>query len=64
MTLPKALTTILLVLFVFVTSCTPSNELPSDEMIDVGTHGLYIHCLGRGRPTIVIDTGVGEPYES
>ena len=64
MTLPKAMTTILTVLLVFVTSCTPSNELPLDEMVDVGTHSLYIHCLGRGRPTIVIDTGLGESYES
>jgi len=64
MTLPKAMTTILTVMLVFVTSCTPSNELPLDEMVDVGTHSLYIHCLGRGRPTIVIDTGLGESYES
>jgi pimeloyl-ACP methyl ester carboxylesterase len=64
MTLPKAMTTILTVLLVFVTSCTPSNELPLDEMVDVGTHSLYIHCPGRGRPTIVIDTGLGESYES
>jgi pimeloyl-ACP methyl ester carboxylesterase len=31
---------------------------------DKTTHSLYVHCLGTGRPTIVIDTGVGETYES
>lgn len=64
MTIPKRLTPIVLVLLVFVASCTPSNEPPLDEMVDVGTHSLYIHCLGSGRPTIVIDTGIGETYET
>lgn len=43
---------------------TPTPEAPLDELVDVGTHRLYIHCTGTGGPTIVIDTGVGENYES
>jgi pimeloyl-ACP methyl ester carboxylesterase len=58
------LTAMVLVMIVFIVSCTPSNEPPLDEMVDVGTHNLYIHCLGTGRPTVVIDTGLGESYES
>lgn len=64
MTRSKVLTTVLTTLLLFVISCAPSNELPLDELVDVGTHSIYIHCLGTGRPTIVIDTGMGETYES
>ena len=51
-------------LLVFVASCNPSNDPSLDQLVEVGTHRLYIHCVGSGRPTIVIDTGVGERYES
>ncbi|MGB3699862.1 MAG: alpha/beta hydrolase [Anaerolineales bacterium] len=44
--------------------CTPRPESPRDELVDIGTHRLYIHCTGTGRPTVVIDTGLGESYES
>lgn len=50
--------------FVFIASCTPSSEAPRDELVDIGTHRLFIHCLGIGRPTIVIDSGLGENYKS
>ncbi len=52
------------VLLVFMASCNPSNDPALDQLVGVGTHHLYIHCLGSGRPTIVIDTGMGERYES
>jgi pimeloyl-ACP methyl ester carboxylesterase len=58
------LTPTVLLFLVLVASCKPSQEPSLDKLIDVGTHSLYIHCLGTGRPTIVIDTGVGERYES
>lgn len=64
MTISKRLIHILSLLIAVVASCTPPNEPPLDEMVDIGTHSLYVHCLGTGRPTIVIDTGVGETYES
>jgi pimeloyl-ACP methyl ester carboxylesterase len=34
-----------------------------DEMVSVGTHRLHIHCMGEGRPTVVIDTGAGDTSE-
>jgi pimeloyl-ACP methyl ester carboxylesterase len=64
MKMHKRLTAIVSVLFVFLASCTPQSEAPRDELVDIGTHRLYIHCTGTGRPTIIIDTGVGENYES
>lgn len=51
------------ILSVFVASYVPLNEPARDQLVEVGTHRLYIHCLGTGRPTAVIDTGVGERYE-
>ncbi len=60
----KRLTAIVSALLVFMASCTPVYEAPRDELVDVGTHRLYIHCVGAGRPTVVIDTGVGETYTS
>ena len=60
----KRLTAIVSVLLVFIASCTPLPEAPLDELVDVGKHRLYIHCTGTGRPTIVVDTGIGETYES
>jgi pimeloyl-ACP methyl ester carboxylesterase len=28
-------------------------------MIDVGGHRLHLHCLGEGRPTVILDAGAG-----
>ena len=61
---PRTLTALILILLVFVASCTPSIDSPLDEMVDIGKHSLYIHCLGTGRPTVVIDTGVGERHDT
>ena len=34
-----------------------------DTMVNIGTHSLHIRCTGRGGPTVVIDTGVGDTSE-
>jgi len=34
-----------------------------DEMVDIGTHSLHIHCTGQGSPVVVVDTGVGDTSE-
>jgi pimeloyl-ACP methyl ester carboxylesterase len=36
----------------------------SGKTIDVGGHGLYYELSGRGTPTVVIDVGVGESFQS
>ncbi len=64
MKMHKRLTAIVAVLIVFTAYCAPRPESPRDELVDIGTHRLYIHCIGTGRPTVVIDTGLGESYES
>jgi pimeloyl-ACP methyl ester carboxylesterase len=37
------------------TAAAPSLE----QLADVGGHRLYIHCLGQGRPAVVMDAGLG-----
>jgi pimeloyl-ACP methyl ester carboxylesterase len=50
---------ILLVLLV-LPACSRGEGGEMDEMVSVGTHRLHIRCIGEGRPTVVIDTGVGD----
>jgi pimeloyl-ACP methyl ester carboxylesterase len=35
-----------------------------DLKLDVGAHSLHLVCAGQGSPTVVLDTGSGETYES
>jgi pimeloyl-ACP methyl ester carboxylesterase len=47
-----------------VVSCSTAQEKPLNELVDIGTHRLYISCVGSGKPTIILDTGIGETFES
>ena len=41
-----------------------SGEPPQDEveaLVDVGGHRLYVHCTGRGGPTVILEAGLGNP---
>jgi pimeloyl-ACP methyl ester carboxylesterase len=33
---------------------------PPGSMIGVGSTTLHMHCVGDGRPTVIVDTGLGE----
>lgn len=33
---------------------------PVGRLIDLGGHHLHVNCTGRGRPTVVIETGLGD----
>ncbi len=37
----------------------PELAKPPGRMVHIGTHRLHIWCLGEGRPSIVLDSGVG-----
>jgi hypothetical protein len=30
------------------------------RLVDAGGHRLHINCTGRGQPTVVIETGLGD----
>ncbi len=36
-----------------------SLSAPPGKLIDIGTHRLYIHCMGRGSPAVVLNAGLG-----
>ena len=47
-----------------LSGCTASSGAPIDRQVRVGTHALHLYCQEKGSPTVVIDTGSGETYES
>lgn len=43
-------------------SAVAAAEPPSDDLevlVDVGGHRLYVHCMGRGGPTVILEAGLG-----
>ncbi len=53
-------------LYVFVLALTPSilaaavTPAPTGTLVDLGGHRLHINCTGRGRPTVVVENGLGD----
>ncbi|MGE5250881.1 MAG: alpha/beta fold hydrolase [Bacteroidota bacterium] len=39
----------------------PTVTNPFDQKVDVGGHSMHIRCTGEGLPTVVVETGFGEP---
>lgn len=39
-----------------------AKPAPPGHKIDIGGYGLYLHCLGQGSPTVILDAG--EPDDS
>jgi pimeloyl-ACP methyl ester carboxylesterase len=57
-----------LLIAIMPTACTastpaiiPTISNPFDEKVDIGGYALRIRCTGQGTPTVVIETGFGEP---
>src|SRR5690349_13726417 len=38
-----------------------SQSAPVEGKIDIGGYSLWIQCSGVGRPTVVLDAGMGDP---
>ena len=55
---------LLLATTLMLSSCSLSSRAPMDKQVNIGTHALHIHCVGEESPTVVIDTGITETYES
>ncbi len=58
----------LLVVIFIIAGCAPAAPTvvptlpnPFDQKIDVGGYSLHIVCTGAGTPTVIIETGFGEP---
>jgi pimeloyl-ACP methyl ester carboxylesterase len=37
-----------------------ASPAPPGRLVDAGGHRLHLHCTGKGRPTVVIETGLGD----
>jgi len=51
------LTIVSLLLAVMLRANVPS---PPGRLVDLGGHRLHINCTGRGQPTVVVETGLGD----
>jgi pimeloyl-ACP methyl ester carboxylesterase len=39
---------------------SPQAPAPTGRLIDLGGHRLHLDCTGHGRPTVVVETGLGD----
>lgn len=54
-------TVVLTILSVLLTAMLPADvPAPPGRLIDLGGHRLHINCTGRGQPTVVVETGLGD----
>ena len=44
-------------------SAVLGDEDAPGKLVDIGGYRLHIYCLGRGRPTVILDTGLGGSSE-
>jgi hypothetical protein len=52
---------LVLVLLSSMTCCSANAaNQPDDQMVNIGTLRLHIHCTGKGSPSVVMDTGFGD----
>jgi pimeloyl-ACP methyl ester carboxylesterase len=61
---PACCTFLVLCVALMLGSCGKGLDAPVDRLVNIGTHALHLYCQGTGSPTVVIDTGSGETYES
>jgi pimeloyl-ACP methyl ester carboxylesterase len=54
--------TTLLFALLGVTVALPASPLPivPGKLVDLGGHRLHVHCTGDGRPTVVVENGLGD----
>ena len=51
----------MIALLVFLLGISPLlDPTPTGRLVDLGGHRVHINCTGRGQPTVVIETGLGD----
>jgi pimeloyl-ACP methyl ester carboxylesterase len=38
----------------------PTPPAPPGKLVDLGGHKLHVYCTGHGRPTVVVENGLGD----
>jgi pimeloyl-ACP methyl ester carboxylesterase len=44
----------------FVLAASTSEPKPPGRLADLGGHRLHVNCTGKGSPTVVVETGLGD----
>jgi pimeloyl-ACP methyl ester carboxylesterase len=61
--IPRITIVAVLLAILGLSACGVGDGGEMDERVSIGTHSLHIRCTGKGSPTVVIDTGVGDTSE-
>jgi pimeloyl-ACP methyl ester carboxylesterase len=40
--------------------CAADEPKPLGKLVDIGGHRLHVYCTGKGGPTVVVETGLGD----
>jgi pimeloyl-ACP methyl ester carboxylesterase len=51
---------ILLLLLYGASAALAAQPAPLGKLVDLGGHKLHVYCTGRGRPTVVVENGLGD----
>jgi pimeloyl-ACP methyl ester carboxylesterase len=54
---------ILLAACLILLSCAGESAQPVDQIINIGSHSLQMHRVGKGAPVVVIDAGITDQLE-
>lgn len=44
----------------YKTEIPSNNSGAGDDLVDIGGHRLHIKCVGSGRPTVILEAGLGD----
>ena len=53
----------MILIVLFMVSCSGSGGPPADQMINLGSHSLHVVLAGEGTPAVVFDGGIGARCE-
>lgn len=60
----KTVRPLILLSLIFLLAGCSQGGFPLSQSFDIGTHRLFIECIGSGAPVVVIDVGVGDSFEN
>jgi pimeloyl-ACP methyl ester carboxylesterase len=49
----------IITLLTFANNAQAKEKYYPGELINIGTHRLHINCVGKGTPSVIIDSGIG-----
>jgi pimeloyl-ACP methyl ester carboxylesterase len=59
-TTSRCVCVITIVLAINVLAAAGSTPAPPGKLVDLGGHKLHVNCRGKGRPTVVVENGLGD----